>query len=188
MNTVTSHAQTRRPFGRTPGLRTDGLRAVPAAIRQRGRELRQVGTFAAIGVVSTLAYVALYALLRPVVSAETANVIALVATAIGNTAANRRLTFSVRGRAGLARDHAAGLIALGAALVITSASLAVLNVVAPGAPHAIEVAILVAANAAATLVRFLLLRLALDRSRPRGPATAQPGPVTAGRMLEGTVR
>ena len=188
MNTVTSHAETRRRFGRTPGLRADTLRAVPAAVRQRGREFRQVGTFAAIGVVSTLAYVALYALLRPFVSAEASNVIALVATAIGNTAANRRFTFSVRGRSGLARDHAAGLLALGAALVITSASLAVLNVVAPGAPHVMEVAILVAANAAATLVRFLLLRLALDRSRPRGLSTAQPGPVTVGRLLERTVR
>jgi putative flippase GtrA len=183
MNTVTSSAPTRQPVSRIPGIR-----AVPAAFRQRGRELRQVGTFAAIGVVSTLAYVALYALLRPFVSAGTANVIALVATAIGNTAANRRLTFSIRDRAGMARDHAAGLVALGAALVITSASLAMLNVVAPGAPHAIEVVILVAANATATLVRFLLLRLALDRDRPRGPRTAQAGPVTAGRMLERTVR
>ena len=77
MNTVTSSAPTLRPLGRIPGLR-----AVPAAFRQRGRELRQVGTFAAIGVVSTLAYVALYALVRPFVSAGAANVIALVATAI----------------------------------------------------------------------------------------------------------
>jgi len=183
MNTVTSPAPTRRLFGRTPGIP-----AVPASFRRRARELRQVGTFAAIGVVSTLAYVALYALLRPFVAAGIANVIALVATAIGNTAANRRLTFSVRGRAGMARGHAAGLLALGAALAITSASLSVLTVVAPGAPHAIEVVILVAANAAATLVRFLLLRLALDQARPRGSGTVQPGPVTAGRMLERTVR
>ena len=183
MNTAASPAPTRRPFGLT--LR---LSAMPAAFRRRGRELRQVGTFAAIGVVSTLAYVALYALLRPFVAAGIANVIALVATAIGNTAANRRLTFSVRGRAGMARDHVAGLLALGAALAITSASLAVLTVVAPGAPHAIEVVILVAANAAATLVRFLLLRLALDQGRPRGSGTVQPGPVTAGRMLERAVR
>ena len=183
MNTAASPAPTRRPFGLT--LR---LSAMPACFRRRARELRQVGTFAAIGMVSTLSYVALYALLRPFVSAETANVIALVATAIGNTAANRRLTFAVRGRAGMARDHVAGLLALGAALAITSASLAVLTVVAPGAPHAIEVVILVAANAAATLVRFLLLRLALDQGRPRGSGTVQPGPVTAGRMLERTVR
>jgi len=183
MNTVTSPAPIRRLFGRTPGIP-----AVPASFRRRARELRQVGTFAAIGVVSTLAYVALYALLRPFVAAGIANVIALVATAIGNTAANRRLTFSVRGRAGMARGHAAGLLALGAALAITSASLSVLTVVAPGAPHAIEVVILVAANAAATLVRFLLLRLALDQARPRGSGTVQPGPVTAGRMLERTVR
>jgi hypothetical protein len=42
MNTVTSSAPTRQPFGRTPGIR-----AMPAAFRQCGRELRQVGTLAA---------------------------------------------------------------------------------------------------------------------------------------------
>lgn len=162
--------------------------AVPGAFRGHRRELRQVGTFAAIGVSSTLAYVALYAILRPYVAAAAANVVALVATAIGNTAANRRFTFAVRGRAGLARDHVAGLVALGTALVMTSTSLAALNVVAPGAPHAIEVVILVAANAAATLVRFLVLRMVLDPSRPRGPRTAQPGHVTPERLLERTVR
>ena len=144
--------------------------------------------FAAIGVASTAAYVALFALLRPFVSAELANVAALVATAIGNTAANRRFTFSVRGGTGLARDHAAGLLALGVALAITSASLAVLSRVAPGVPHAIEVAILVAANAAATIARFLLLRLALDRGDQRGPRTAHAGPEAAGHLLERTVR
>jgi len=144
--------------------------------------------FAAIGVVSTVAYVALYSLLRPLMSAEAANTIALVATAIGNTAANRSLTFSVRGRAGMARDHVAGFLALGAALLLTSTSLAALDAVAPAAPHGIEVAILVASNAAATLVRFLLLRLALDRGRQRGPRTALPGPFSAGRMPERTAR
>ena len=152
MNAIISPAPTRGSLD--PMARRPGLRAGPG---RRRHTLRQAGTFAAIGVVSTLAYVALYALLRPAVPAELANAAALLATAIGNTAANRRLTFSIRGRAGLARDHAAGLLALGAALAITSAALAVLQVAAPGAPQAIEVAVLVAANAAATLVRFLLL-------------------------------
>jgi putative flippase GtrA len=189
METVSSH----RPSGPTgptgrPFDRTTVASAWIVAVRRRRRELRQVGAFAAIGVVSTLAYVALYALLRPLASAEVANVTALVATAIGNTAANRRFTFSVRGRAGMARDHAAGLLALGAALAITSASLALLSRVAPSAPHAIEIAILVAANAVATVARFLLLRLVLDRGHPRGRRTAQPGPAPAGRIPERTVR
>src|ERR1035437_3393124 len=93
--------------------------------------LRQVASFGAIGVVSTLAYVALYALLREVrTPAAVANVVALVMTAVANTAANRWLTFHVRGRASMARDHAIGLIALGVALAITSAALVVVNAAA----------------------------------------------------------
>ena len=183
MNAIISPAPTRGSLDRM--VRRPAVRAGSG---RRRHTLRQAGTFAAIGVVSTLAYVALYALLRPAVPAELANAAALLATAIGNTAANRRLTFSIRGRAGLARDHAAGLLALGAALAITSASLAVLQVAAPGAPQAIEVAVLVAANAAATLVRFLLLREAFHPGRPRVTPPVTAGPVTAGPMLERTVR
>ena len=183
MNAIISPAPTRGSLDRM--VRRPALRAGPG---RTGHALRQAGTFAAIGVVSTLAYVALYALLRPAVPAELANAAALLATAIGNTAANRRLTFSIRGRAGLARDHAAGLLALGAALAITSASLAVLQVVAQGAPPAIEVAVLVAANAAATLVRFLLLREAFHPGGPRVSPPATAGLVAVGPMLERTVR
>ena len=183
MNAIISPAPTRGSLD--PMARRPGLRAGPG---RTGHALRQAAMFAAIGVVSTLAYVALYALLRPAVPAELANAAALLATAIGNTAANRRLTFSIRGRAGLARDHAAGLLALGAALAITSAALAVLQVAAPGAPQAIEVAVLVAANAAATLVRFLLLREAFHPGRPRVTPPVTAGPITAGPMLERTVR
>lgn len=183
MNAVTSpaaaHLRQRWAIGRS---------RAPGSSRRRGRDLRRVGTFATIGVVSTLAYVALYSFLRPFMDAAAANAVALVATAIGNTAANRRFTFAVRGRAGMARDQVAGLVALGAALVLTSASIAALGFVAPSASHAIEVVILVAANAAATVVRFLVLRLALDRSRPRGPRTAQPGHLTPDGLLERTVR
>jgi len=137
--------------------------------------LRQVATFGAIGVVSTLAYLVLYAVLRVAWPAPVANAVALVATALGNTAANRRLTFDVRGRDGLARDHGAGLLAFGAALAITSASLVLLDLAAPEASRAVELAILVVANALATIVRFLLLRLVLDGARPRGLGVATPG-------------
>ena len=200
MNAVVSPASTRRIIhpawlrlpaprsheSRRPADHTPGPSAMRATLWHR-QAFRQAGTFAVIGVVSTLAYVALYALLRPAVPAAVANAAALLVTAIGNTAANRRLTFAVRGRAGLARDHAAGLLALGVALAITSARSPSLDVVAPGAPRAIEVAVLVAANAAATLVRFLLLREALAAGRPRvsPPVT---GPRHGRPPLERTVR
>jgi len=138
--------------------------SVPGSLVSQRVVVRQMASFGAIGVVSTLAYVALYAWLRGTAPAGIANALALVATAVGNTAANRCLTFGVRGRSGLARHHAAGLAALGAALALTSASLMVLNAAAPGHGRAAEIAILVAANALATLIRFWFLRLAIDQA------------------------
>lgn len=158
-----------------PAPRPDAWpRLLDAAARHR--VARQAGTFAAIGVVSTLAYVALYALLRAALPATVANALALMVTALGNTAANRRLTFEVRGRDGLARDHAAGLLAFGVALAITSVSLALLGRVAPGVARSVEVAVLVVASALATVARFALLRLAIDPVRRTRPAAAAAAP------------
>jgi putative flippase GtrA len=144
--------------------------AAPRALPIRAESARQLLTFGAIGLASTLAYVVLYAWLRQAFSAGPANAIALLVTALGNTAANRRWTFDVRGRRRLARDHAAGLAALGVALAITSASLGLLDVLAPGHGRRSELVVLVAANGAATVARFLLLRLALRAGRTAMPA------------------
>jgi putative flippase GtrA len=119
---------------------------------------REMLAFAAIGVVSTAAYGALYLLLRTALEPTGANALALLVTAIGNTAANRRLTFRVRSRRSMLRDQLGGLLALAIALAITTASIAMLDTTAPHAPRLVELAILVAANAAATIVRFLVLR------------------------------
>ena len=132
-----------------------------------------MASFGAIGVASTAAYVVLYAWLRVAAPAGIANAVALLITAVANTAANRWLTFGIRGSEGLARHHAAGLLALGAALVITSASLVVLNAAAPHHGRLTEIAVLVLANATATLVRFLLLRSAVDPA-PDARKSAQP--------------
>jgi len=119
--------------------------------------VRQVLRFATIGAASTLAYLLLYSGLRSVLGAQAANAIALLLTAIANTAANRRFTFAVRG-AGHVRHQAQGLAVFGAALALTSASLALLQAVDPHAPRGAELAVLVAANLAATFLRFVLLR------------------------------
>ena len=148
---------------------------IPASLAIHRGAVRQLSSFGAIGAISTLAYVALYSLLREAVPAAAANAVALVLTAVGNTAANRWLTFGVRGRGGLARDHAVGLMALAVALAITSVSLVLLGAVVPHHGRLVEVAVLVGANATATLVRFLLLRLALGR--PRDAATPDATPI-----------
>ncbi|MFF8940480.1 glycosyltransferase [Streptomyces paradoxus] len=119
---------------------------------------RQAVRFAAVGAASTLCYLLLYTLLRPATGAQAANALALLASAIANTAANRRLTFGVRGRDGALRHQLKGLAAFVVGLTLTSGSLAVLHHTAPGAGHRVELAALIAANLAATLLRFLLFR------------------------------
>ncbi|MFE0510320.1 glycosyltransferase [Streptomyces sp. NPDC058964] len=120
-----------------------------------GRLLR----FAAVGAVSTVGYVLLYARLRPAVGPQAANALALLACAVVNTAANRRLTFGLRGRGGALRHQAKGVFVLVIGLALTSGSLAVLHHLAPAAARRTEVGALVAANLAATVLRFLLFRI-----------------------------
>ena len=66
-----------------------------------------------VGIASTVAYAVLYLLLRGWTGAWTANLLALLLTAIGNTAANRRLTFGVRGRRDVLRHQVQGLLVFG---------------------------------------------------------------------------
>ena len=118
----------------------------------------QLVRFAAIGVASTLAYLLLFLVLRGPFGAQGANFLALLLTAVANTAANRRITFGVRGAVDRFRHQVQGLVVFVIGLALTSASLAVLAAAAPDAPRWIELAVLVAANVVATLVRFLLFR------------------------------
>ncbi|MGR6916565.1 glycosyltransferase [[Actinomadura] parvosata] len=116
---------------------------------------RQLPRFAIVGVVSTLAYLVLYSLLRQVVPPLAANAVALLVTAVANTAANRRFTFGVKGSGGAVRHQFEGLIAFLVGLALTSGSLSLLPA---GVSHGVELVAVIVANAAATLVRFLLLR------------------------------
>ncbi|MGA5762501.1 glycosyltransferase [Nonomuraea bangladeshensis] len=146
-----------------------GAAGIPVPPRIQRAELprgmaRQLPRFAVVGVVSTLAYLALYSLLRPVIPPLAANALALLVTAVANTAANRRFTFGVTGSAGALRHQFEGLIAFLVGLSLTSGTLALLPA---QVPHGVELAAVIAANAAATLVRFLLLRVWVFNPRRR---------------------
>jgi putative flippase GtrA len=119
----------------------------------------QVASFAAIGIASTVAYAFLYLVLRPLMSAQLANAAALLLTAVANTAANRRLTFGVRGRAGATRHQVQGLLVFGAGLAVTSLALRLV----PQAPTYVEVCVLMLANLLVTVARFLAMRLWIFR-------------------------
>jgi putative flippase GtrA len=142
--------------GRPPALPHSGF---------RGQVLR----FAAIGVLSTLAYAALFLTLRPLLDAQTANAIALLATAIANTAANRRYTFAIRSRSHTVRHQLQGLAVFGLALALTACSLALLYLLDPSPTRALELTVLVAANLVATVLRFALLRSWVFRARRAAP-------------------
>jgi len=126
-------------------------------VRTSGRDLpMQIARFTVIGVASTIAYVVLFLLLRTIMSAQVANVVSLLVTAVANTAANRRLTFGISGRSNAARHQVKGLIAFGIGLALTSGALAALGPEHPG--RLAEVSVLIAANLVATVIRFLLYR------------------------------
>jgi len=132
----------------------------------------QVLRFAAIGVASTLAYALLYVLLRPLMPAQAANALTLLVTAIANTAANRRLTFAVRGRSRVVRHQVQGLVVFGIALALTSGSIALLHALDPHASRAAELAAITVANVVATALRFVLLRAWVFRARRSAPRPA----------------
>ncbi|MDT5012591.1 MAG: hypothetical protein QOH57_4208, partial [Mycobacterium sp.] len=134
--------------------------------------LRQAVRFTAIGIASTVAYLLLFVAMQQVAGAQLANLLALLLTAIANTAANRRFTFGVRGAARAARHHLEALGVFGIALAVTSGSLALLHLMV-GQPHrGVELAVLVGANLAATAIRFVLLRGWVFHPRRVSEATA----------------
>ncbi|MEU8520367.1 bifunctional glycosyltransferase family 2/GtrA family protein [Streptomyces sp. NPDC048577] len=140
-----------RPFGDDP--RDRGLAGVPRGLA------RQLVGFCVVGALSTLFYLALYSLFRTAAGPQLANAAALLVSAVVNTAANRRLTFGVRGPDRAVRHQAQGLVVFGIGLALTSGSLAALGAATGDPAHSTELAVLITANLAATVLRFLLFRL-----------------------------
>ena len=124
-----------------------------------------VARFVAIGLVSTLAYALLFLALAGAVGSALASALALAVTAVGNTTANRRLTFGIRGRAGLARQQAAGFLVLVLALGLTNGALGVLHDLDGHAPRLLEAAVLVLATLTATVTRYVALSSWVFRRR-----------------------
>jgi putative flippase GtrA len=133
------------------------------------RFAEQVARFLVVGVLSTAAYGLLYLILRGALPPQGANALALLLTAVGNTAANRRFTFAIRGTAHRVRHQLQGLAVFALALVLTASSLAVLHAVVADPSRELELAVLVVANLVATILRFVLLRSWVFRSRRAAP-------------------
>jgi putative flippase GtrA len=145
-----------------------------------GRLGMQVAMFALVGVASTIAYAVLFVLLRGSVSPFTANLLALLLTAVANTAVNRRLTFGVRGRRGALGHQLRGLIVFAIGLGVTSGSLWLLH--ATGSPsRGVEVLVLTVANLVVTVMRFVAMRAWVFARRPGAPPV-RPAAPSPGRL------
>lgn len=113
--------------------------------------------FASIGLVSTVVFAVLYALLFGVLGAVAALVVAFGLCSVVNTAANRRLTFALRGRSERSRHVLAGAAVAGFPLVLDLAALGLLaaaGVTSLGP----QLVVLTLVNGVAAVARFLLLR------------------------------
>jgi glycosyltransferase involved in cell wall biosynthesis len=143
-----------------PDSRVDVLRTAIGDLQgvARLRLAGPIARFLLIGVLSTIAYAALYLLLRGPLGPGGANALALALTAVANTQANRRYTFGVRGPAGLLRQQAAGVLVYLLALGLTSGALDVLRGVDPHPRRALEIMVLLVASTFATVTRYVALR------------------------------
>ncbi|WP_434444277.1 GtrA family protein [Lentzea sp. E54] len=134
-------------------------RGIPSTVTNAEDVMRALGgqllRFAAVGVASTLAYLLLYSGLRGAIGPFAANSVALLVTAVANTAANRKLTFGKQGSEKLARQHFEGLVVFGLGLGLTNGALALLGA---GAPRVVELTVLMVASVTTTLARFAVMR------------------------------
>jgi putative flippase GtrA len=167
-----------------PDSRVDIVRTALADLRGVARLAASspVARFMGIGVLSTIAYALIYLLARGALDPGLANALALAVTAVANTAANRLITFGIRGRRGLLRQFAMGSFVYALTLGLTSGALAVLHGIEAAPSPYVEVAVLVVAGAAATVTRYIALRswvFARARRHPL-PASAGPLPASAG--------
>jgi putative flippase GtrA len=144
--------------GRIPVADAGGRLGRASADAGSGRLGLQVAMFALVGVASTLAYAALFLLLRQLTGAFTANLLALLLTAVANTAANRRFTFGLRGRTDALKHQAQGLLVFLVGLGVTSGALWLVDATGGSAHPGVEVAVLTAANLAVTVMRFVAMR------------------------------
>lgn len=146
--------------GRLPleRIRNEFSRPLPTTRPASRGIIRQLVTFGAVGALSTVAYALLFLALKTFESSQVANFAALLITAVGNTALNRRFTFGIRGRRSVGRHQLQGLGVFLLGWGITSLSLTLLHYLQPEPSTALEVGVLTAANLVATIARFGLLR------------------------------
>ncbi|MCU1503964.1 MAG: Undecaprenyl-phosphate mannosyltransferase [Ilumatobacteraceae bacterium] len=144
-----------RSFARGQGVLPAPLHDAPPA--RRRPTLEQLVRFVSIGAVSTVMFATLFLLLHLSVGAVAADVIALAACTVVNTAANRRLTFDLHGRTRRVSHQLRGLAAATVPLALNLAALGIAHLAGVHGAWPL-VFVLTVANVVASLVKFVLLQ------------------------------
>lgn len=161
-----------------------GVFAAPGNWLRRNPVLAsQLRGFALVAVICTAVSMTMFAGMRPWLGTQWANAISLVLCSVLNTELNRRMSFGIKGRHLWWRDQRRGLWVMLLALAMTSGSLWILMAVVPGAPIALELAVIVVGNVASTVSRFLLLKFWIFRRARHGGPHGPPGPEAGASMV-----
>lgn len=144
-----------------------GLESGPPALSA------QLVRFASIGLVSTVLFAVLFCLLVGPIGAVGALVVAFGLCSAVNTAANRRLTFSLSGRSDRRRHVVAGTVVAALPLALDLVALGLLAAVAVTSLGA-QLVVLTVVNGVAAVGRFLLLRRWVFRPAGAGQVGTQP--------------
>ncbi|HUD18317.1 MAG TPA: glycosyltransferase [Acidimicrobiales bacterium] len=142
----------------------------PSSRTRRQTDAGWLRRFASVGIVSTLAYLALYLLLRASFGEYLANAAALVVCTIGNTIAHSRFTFGERDAVGWRMAVVGTATVLATSLALTTGALVAVNALVPASAIA-EASALAVASAVAALCRFVLLRAWIFRAHVRAVTT-----------------
>ncbi|MCQ9389373.1 glycosyltransferase [Brevibacterium sp. 50QC2O2] len=140
----------------------------PAAVPNLGAQIMH---FVDVGIVSTVTYSLGFLLLGMFLDVNLANFTALLASAVLNTALNRRHTFAARNPRGKLAHHLKGLAVFALCWLLTSAAIQMTT----GLPTVAVLVAVTVANVGATVLRFALQRLwvfADTQRRASRPRTA----------------
>ena len=119
---------------------------------------RTLLVYATVGLASNLTYLALYRALEPVLAPLTANLLALLVTTAGNTAAHRRYTFGIRDRSRILISQLGGFAGMSISLAVSTVALAALDALDSQPSTLLALTTLWVATALAAWLRFGPLR------------------------------
>ncbi|MCE1178001.1 MAG: bifunctional glycosyltransferase family 2/GtrA family protein [Micrococcales bacterium] len=145
-------------------LPVDDIRArMGRGMPETSETASQVGKFAVVGALSTVAHLGMFAAFEQVTAGQVANITALVLATIGNTALNRRWTFGVTGRKDAVKHQAQGLSMFVLTWGTSAAGLAAVDSLVSQPPTWLQTGAIALANLIATIVRFGVMKHVIFR-------------------------